>query len=276
MMIPRHLLVRSAAVLVASLIGLNAVALSSSTKGKARKATPRTNEVYATIEDEDLILLPSDEVETVFLGTPRIRSQNIARAEKFASPPTTPQPKVAAPLKKTITQSIAQSSVTQSERKVTTSLKSLPKESTPKLAKKELSPEPAFASVEIPSTPVSNPNPPAEPESKPLVSTTPKSTSTITTTSITTTTLPSTTQPKYYQVEDQDINSLTYRMRIVQAILEESGRAYDYRSMKTKELVAVLNRVRQENIRSIHREEVKDSTPELPPPPVTEETQLAE
>lgn len=48
----------------------------------------------------------------------------------------------------------------------------------------------------------------------------------------------------YYPVPAGKTSQLTKRLRLVQAILEESGRAYDYRTVTTQKLEEILRQIR--------------------------------
>ena len=283
------------------------------TKGRARHAKgvaaagPVTGETYAAIEDESLVLIPSDEVETVHLpsrvhstdlGRTRVvREETVVTTETTSSTPkpkpatSTPLPKKPEPPKKLAHQAPPKPKTVPAPAPAPAPAKG-PRE--PK--------EPKILAVAVP--PPSSSTPPARSDAIPFATaydsfnravTENVRTSAIPTSSpaVATTDLPPASavdgesalppisavesaleaglerrdeksdaprelvQPKFYEVEERDINSLTYRMRIVQAILEESGRAYDYRSMKTKELVAVLNKVRsnfREDARALERD----------------------
>lgn len=163
-------------------------AISAKTKKTAAVTPPPPQQTFDTIEDEDLVLIPENEVFATVVRPSTVESSAIAvtASAKPAEPAPAHEPSVTAPAN----------------------------------AASETSTEP--------STPAAQSAPPIGSLAiAPAVIVVPQS-------------------YEYYRVENKDINTLTYRLRIVQAILEESGKAYDYRSLKTKELVKILNRVRME------------------------------
>ncbi len=149
---------------------------------------PPPQQTFDTIEDEDLVMIPENEVFATVIRPSTIETSAIAHQEP--AKPTEPK----------------STGISQEEASTVATVAEKTSDTTTSSASASLQPDASIA---------------------PAVTVTPQS-------------------YEYYRVGNKDINTLTYRLRIVQAILEESGKAYDYRSLKTRDLVKILNRTRME------------------------------
>lgn len=202
------------------------LAFSATSSKKAAKKI----QTYSAIEDENLILLPSNEVETIYFGRPKVSSAELPVNQSPKKPMilASNEPKER---NGDLRLKEKKEGVLSYKKVETTLVKTKPMVKLP--------PKESSLAVSQPISTAVKRNLETIPEK---IEPTPEKVEILTQQQVT---LTSTTQPKYFQASVSDINSLTYRMRIVQAILEESGKAYDYRSMKTKELVGILNDIRK-------------------------------